>query len=93
MEITALTPTQHGPAEWFTGDVWFDVLAAPPAPGRLRVNAVHFAPGAHTCWHRHATGQTLHVTEGLARVGTVPDRPSGRPRVNGIGTERLPTAS
>jgi quercetin dioxygenase-like cupin family protein len=26
---------------------------------------VHFAPGARTAWHRHANGQTLHVTEGI----------------------------
>ena len=75
MEITALTPTQHGPAEWFTGDVWFDVLAAPPAPGRLRVNAVHFAPGAHTFWHRHPTGQTP-----ARHRGSRPGRHPGRPR-------------
>lgn len=62
--------TTKGPADWFTGDVWFDVVAAPPAPSRLRVNTVHFAPGARTFWHRHANGQTLHITEGVARVGT-----------------------
>ena len=70
MEILSLPATQPGPDEWFTGQVWFDVLAAPPSPSRLRVNAVHFAPGAHTNWHRHAAGQTLYVTEGFARVGT-----------------------
>lgn len=70
MEITPLPSTQKGPEEWFTGDVWFDVLGAPPAPARLRVNTVRFAPGAHTFWHRHVNGQTLHVTEGVARVGT-----------------------
>ena len=73
MQILPTAPeagTAKGPADWFTGDVWFDVVAAPPAPSRLRVNAVHFAPGAHTFWHRHANGQTLHVTEGVARVGT-----------------------
>jgi quercetin dioxygenase-like cupin family protein len=63
-------PTVHAPADWFTGDVWFDVLAAPPAPARLRVNLVRFAPGARTHWHRHAAGQSLHVTQGVARVGT-----------------------
>ncbi|HEY0189270.1 MAG TPA: cupin domain-containing protein [Cellulomonas sp.] len=63
-------PTSRGPAAWFTGDVWFDVLAAPPAPARLRVNTVRFAPGARTHWHVHSAGQSLHVTQGLARVGT-----------------------
>lgn len=53
----------------FTGDVWFDVLAAPqPEPSRMRVNAVHFAPCARTAWHSHAVGQTLHVTEGVGLV-------------------------
>ncbi len=70
MEITPLPATQQGQAEWFTGDVSYDVLAAPPSPARIRVNAVHFAPGARTSWHRHVNGQTLHVTEGVALVGT-----------------------
>jgi quercetin dioxygenase-like cupin family protein len=70
MEIISLPASQPGPTECFTGHVWFDVLAAPPAPARLRVNAVHFAPSAHTNWHRHSSGQTLHITEGVARVCT-----------------------
>lgn len=70
MEVLRNPPTTKGPAQWFTGDVWFDVVAAPPAPSRLRVNVVRFAPGSRTCWHRHANGQTLHVTEGVARVAT-----------------------
>jgi quercetin dioxygenase-like cupin family protein len=31
---------------------------------------VRFTPGAHSFWHRHAVGQTLHVTEGVGLVGT-----------------------
>ncbi len=69
MEILVNPPTVKGPAEWFTGDVWFDVVAAPPAPSRLRVNVVRFAPGSCTFWHRHGSGQMLRVTEGTARVG------------------------
>jgi quercetin dioxygenase-like cupin family protein len=53
----------------FTGDVYFDVIAAPqPEPSRMRVNSVHFAPCARTAWHSHAVGQTLHVTEGVGLV-------------------------
>lgn len=70
MEFVDLPGTVKGPATWFTGDVWFDVLAAAPAPGVLRANRVRFAPGARTFWHRHVKGQTLHVTQGVARVGT-----------------------
>ena len=56
--------TSKGPAEWFTGDVYFDVIS-PGSESRGKVNAVHFTPGARTAWHRHANGQTLHVTEGV----------------------------
>ena len=70
MKQQPTTPSSHGPAAMFDGDVWFDVIAAGEAPSRLRVNLVRFAPGAHTAWHRHANGQTLHVTDGVGLVGT-----------------------
>ena len=62
------TPTVKGPAAWFTGDVWFNAYYAGTEPSRSRLNLVRFAPGAHTAWHRHAVGQTLHVTEGYGYV-------------------------
>ncbi|MDX6243697.1 MAG: hypothetical protein QOE76_1420 [Frankiales bacterium] len=68
MEILAKAPSAKGPAEMFTGDVWVDVIAKGSAPSRLRVNLVRFAPGARTAWHRHAMGQTLHVTDGAGLV-------------------------
>jgi quercetin dioxygenase-like cupin family protein len=45
-----------------------------------RGGVVRFAPGAHTAWHRHANGQTLHILDGhglvQARGGPViPVRP------------------
>jgi quercetin dioxygenase-like cupin family protein len=52
----------------FTGDVYFDVIIKGEDPSRVRVNSVHFAPGARTAWHSHAVGQTLHVTEGIGLV-------------------------
>jgi quercetin dioxygenase-like cupin family protein len=52
----------------FTGDVYVDVVIKGEPPSRVRVNAVHFTPGARTAWHRHAVGQTLHVTEGIGLV-------------------------
>ena len=54
-----------GPAEWFTGMVWFNDLSG---GGRFSLGSVHFAPGARTAWHSHPQGQTLYVTEGVARV-------------------------
>jgi len=69
MQIAPKTPTTKGPAAMFTGDVYFDVIAAPQAePSRMRVNIVRFTPGAHTAWHRHAVGQTLHVMEGRGLI-------------------------
>ena len=54
--------------EWFTGDVYLDAIARGEEPSRVRVNAVHFTPGARTAWHSHALGQTLYVTEGVGLV-------------------------
>jgi quercetin dioxygenase-like cupin family protein len=61
-------PTTKGPAERFTGDVWFDVVVKGEEPSRLRVNTVRFSPGARTAWHAHAVGQTLYVTDGSGLV-------------------------
>jgi quercetin dioxygenase-like cupin family protein len=60
--------TAKGPAEWFTGDVYIDAVAAAPAPSRVQANLVHFMPEARTAWHRHPLGQTLFVTEGIGLV-------------------------
>jgi quercetin dioxygenase-like cupin family protein len=57
--------TVKGPAEWFTGDVYIDAVAAPSAPARVQANLVHFTPGARTAWHTHPLGQTIYVTEGV----------------------------
>src|SRR5215212_4182548 len=60
-------PTTPGPAEWFTGTVFIDLVAAPTAPSRLGAAMVHFTPGARTAWHTHPLGQTIYVTEGVGR--------------------------
>ncbi|WP_329199116.1 MULTISPECIES: (R)-mandelonitrile lyase [unclassified Streptomyces] len=70
MEFVTQQPTGKAPAEWFTGDVWWDVIVAGQEPSRMRVNLVRFSPGARTNWHSHAVGQTLHVVSGTALVGT-----------------------
>jgi quercetin dioxygenase-like cupin family protein len=70
MELVTTQPTAKGPAELFTGHVWFDVIARGEGKSRLRVNAVRFSPGARTAWHSHSLGQTLHVTEGIGIVAT-----------------------
>ncbi len=68
MEIQQQHSTTKAPARTFTGDAWYDVIAAGREPSRLRVNVVRFAPGARNAWHAHALGQTLHVTEGIGLV-------------------------
>ena len=68
MEIKAKQPTVKAPAETFTGDAWFDVIARGEGPSRIRVNLVRFAPGARNAWHSHAIGQTLHITEGVGLI-------------------------
>ena len=63
MGITRNTlTTSPGPADWFTGTVFIDTIAASPPLGAA---AVHFTPGARTAWHRHPHGQTIWVTEGV----------------------------
>lgn len=57
--------TQKGPADWFTGDVYIDAVAAPAGSSTFAAAAVHFAPGARTAWHTHPHGQTVYVTEGV----------------------------
>jgi quercetin dioxygenase-like cupin family protein len=65
---SADVPTGKGPAEWFTGDVYIDPVAAPAGPSRILASLVHFMPGARTAWHRHPLGQSLFVTEGIGLV-------------------------
>jgi quercetin dioxygenase-like cupin family protein len=61
-------PTVKAPAENFTGDVWYDVVARGEPPSRVRVSVVRFSPGSRNGWHAHAAGQTLHVVDGVGRV-------------------------
>ena len=68
MQITRNTlETDPGPADWFTGAVYIDPVAAPAPPSRVAAAHVHFAPGARTAWDTHPLGQTIWVTEGLGR--------------------------
>jgi quercetin dioxygenase-like cupin family protein len=66
MQITRSSiDTAKGPADWFTGDVYIDAVAAPEATARTGAALVHFTPGARTAWHTHPYGQTIYVTEGV----------------------------
>ena len=70
MELKPTNPTAKGPAQNFAGDVYVTPVYSGQEPSRMTVALVRFTPGAHTNWHRHAVGQTLHVTEGVGLVGT-----------------------
>ena len=68
MKITrSSTATAKGPADYFTGAVYLDVVASNPEPSGVNALNVHFAPGARTAWHTHPHGQTIFVTEGVGR--------------------------
>ena len=68
MEITRSSiDTQKGPADWFTGDVYIDAVAAPAGTSTFAAASVHFTPGARTAWHTHPHGQTIFVLEGVGR--------------------------
>src|SRR3954452_19511865 len=54
-----------GPADWFTGMVYLDVITSPEDAWPLGAAAVHFTPGARTAWHTHPLGQTIWVTGGV----------------------------
>lgn len=70
MEILNRPPTFKGPPEWFTGDVWIDVIYRGEEPSRMRANTVRFTPDARTAWHSHGLGQTLDIVEGIALIGS-----------------------
>jgi quercetin dioxygenase-like cupin family protein len=57
--------TNRGPADWFTGAVYIDAVAAPGSSTRVSASSVHFTPGARTHWHTHPNGQTIFVVEGI----------------------------
>ncbi len=97
MQITRSTSdTQNGPAEWFTGDVYIDAVAAPEASSTYAAALVHFTPGARTAWHTHPHGQTIFVTGRRALpAGRRPDRgdPPRRPRLLRAPREPLARAA
>jgi len=70
MNLDPKAPTVKGPAAHFTGDVYVDAINPRRADSKMIVAAVRFAPCARTDWHSHIRGQTLHITEGVALLGS-----------------------
>lgn len=54
--------------DYFSGQVWQEVVIGEGAETDLRALRVTFAPAARTAWHTHPRGQTLHVLSGVGRV-------------------------
>jgi quercetin dioxygenase-like cupin family protein len=66
MKITkSESPTQPGPKDWFSGQVFIDSIRNPDDQTRIGAASVHFTPGARTAWHTHPKGQTVYVIEGV----------------------------
>lgn len=70
MELQHPQATVKTPASRFAGDVYMTPIYTGDGPSRMSVSLVRFTPGAHTNWHSHDVGQTLHVSEGVGLVGT-----------------------
>jgi quercetin dioxygenase-like cupin family protein len=70
MELKSARPTTKGPGERFTGDVYATMIVTPADSLGLSAGIIRFTPGARTNWHVHQTGQTLHILEGVALIGT-----------------------
>jgi quercetin dioxygenase-like cupin family protein len=68
------TPRQDGASDSFTGDVYFQRVAA-DEEYRLGVNRVTFAKGARTFWHVHSGEQVLYFLKGRGRVQERGSRP------------------
>ncbi|MEO1967856.1 MAG: cupin domain-containing protein [Sphingomonadaceae bacterium] len=58
-------PTNKGPTEYFSGDVYVSQSFQREDPSRLTGATVTFMPGARSAWHTHPLGQTLIVTIGV----------------------------
>ena len=57
-----------GPADMFTGDLYFDVIAKGEEPSRMRVKHGALRAVRPDRVDSHARGQTLHVTDGIGLV-------------------------
>lgn len=70
IEITKVgsTPSQQGPADWFTGQVRIAMHFSDQDPSKVSAADVTFEPGARTAWHTHPVGQHLIVTSGVGWV-------------------------
>ncbi|GEL94074.1 hypothetical protein CCO02nite_07320 [Cellulomonas composti] len=82
MRVLENKPTIKNPPEWFTGDVWLDLLATPQeGDQRMVVGLVRFAPGRGPARiHRHvSTARRLTVYDRPHDSGLLRRRPAQQP--------------
>jgi quercetin dioxygenase-like cupin family protein len=53
-----------GPADYFSGTAWVNILVPKDETGTYAVGNVVFEAGCRNNWHTHATGQILLITDG-----------------------------
>lgn len=53
-----------GPAEYFSGAAWVNILVPKDETGTYTVGDVIFESGCRNNWHIHYTGQILLITDG-----------------------------
>lgn len=63
-EINIFPKGNKGPAEYFTGTPWVQILVSKDETGAYSIGSVTFEPCARTNWHTHPAGQILLVTDG-----------------------------
>ena len=64
-EQNAIFPKgNQGPADYFNGTAWVNILVPKDQTGTYSVGNVIFEPGCRNNWHTHATGQILLITDG-----------------------------
>lgn len=63
-EINIFPKGEKGPAAYFTGTPWVQILVPKDETGAYSIGSVTFEPGARTNWHTHPAGQILLVTDG-----------------------------
>lgn len=68
MQLYEQPPTSTGPADRFIGTVRVDGIPGTGQAPLATAGIVRFSAGAHSAWHVHARGQTLHILDGVAIV-------------------------
>jgi quercetin dioxygenase-like cupin family protein len=68
MKVVARAASEHGspmePPDNFSGPATNHVFGTITGAPSVMVHLVHFEAGSRNNWHRHSTGQVLHITEG-----------------------------